>query len=145
MELVDHPLDVHGLATDACRDQAHGGRHALDADILLFIRDDHPPDARITRLHDPAEGDIAAGECLELEGDMLEDVRDVGAAFEPGDETARISPGTGMLLEGREIPEESLVEARHVRGGNGLQITEPNVGGDHRSQTPVVRAAKSAN
>jgi hypothetical protein len=115
VEVLDHPVHIHRLAGDTGADQSHRLTHALEADLLLLVGDDHPPHAGVSRLHDTAEGDVASGEGLELERDVLEDVREVGTLLEALDEPAHAAPGARMLLERREVALEPFAETGNVR------------------------------
>ena len=52
-------------------------RYALEPDLFLLVGDDHPPSIRISGWDDASEADIAACQRLQLERDVLEDVRKV--------------------------------------------------------------------
>jgi hypothetical protein len=66
--------------------------HAVDANLFLVVGDDHPPRARIARLHNAPEAHVAAGERLQLESNVLEDVREVRALDQSIDEPALFAP-----------------------------------------------------
>ena len=72
----DQLRGVDGLAVDGGADEPRRLVHALDADRFLLVRDDHPPHPFVSRRHDATEADVAAGERLQLERDVLEHVRE---------------------------------------------------------------------
>ena len=68
--------------------------------VFLLVRDDHPPHVGVAGWHDSTEADVAAGERLQLERDVLEDVREVGAFLQALDETTRLLTRAVVLREG---------------------------------------------
>jgi len=119
--------------------------HALEADVFLVIRDDDPPDAGVARRDHASKSHVAAGEILQLERNVLEDVGDVGAAAESLDEAARRTERAWVGRERRHGIEQAVVEAGRVDGRYGLERTEPDVARDDRREAPVVRTAKRAD
>ena len=116
--------------------------HALDADALLLVGDDHPPHSFVPRRHDAPEADVAPGERLQLERDVLEHVRKPRPLLEPLDEPAGASPAARMLAQCRQRAEQAFGEGRQIGRRQLLQCAEPHVAGDHRREAPVVRSAQ---
>ena len=79
----------NGVPPQCRADERDGVAHALQADVFFVVGDDDPPDAGVAGRDDASESDVAAGEVLQLERDVLEDVRNVRALLEPFDESAR--------------------------------------------------------
>src|SRR5207237_6147181 len=87
-----------------------------------------------------AETDVTAGQRLQLERDMLQNVRDVGSFFQPFEEPARLLSGAVMLGERRNRLRQSLVESRYVGRADLLERAQLNVAGNYRGEARVIRA-----
>ena len=91
LQLGDDLRDIEVLAADACAQDSRSLVHAFDADFLFVVRDDHPPGPFVARLNHAPEAHVAAGERLQLECDVLEDVRQVCPFIQPVHEPARLA------------------------------------------------------
>jgi hypothetical protein len=80
-----HGLGVVRRAADARAHQLRRLAHALEAHLLLAVLDDHPPGLLVAARHHAAEVHVGAGQRLELERDVLKDMRQARAALEPLD------------------------------------------------------------
>jgi hypothetical protein len=89
--------------------------HALDADLLFLVRDDHPPYPLVARGDDAPEADVAAGQRLQLQRDVLQHVRQVRPLVQALDESAGRASAARMLAQRRERGEEPIAEAGELR------------------------------
>lgn len=102
-------------AGEAGAHQPRGLAHRLAPDLLLLVLDDHPPGALVAARHHAAEVHVAAGERLELERHVLEDVGQVRAALQPLDEAARAAGAARVLAERGHRGEQAVGETRAAR------------------------------
>ncbi len=144
VERVEEPVHVDRLAGDARAEHPHAVADGLQPDLLLLVRDDHPPHAGVARLDDPAKAHVGADEGLELERDVLEDVGQVRSFDEALDEAARRTARAGMLMQRREQARQALDEARNVGRGDRIEVAERDVAGDDGREAPVVGPAQRA-
>ena len=142
LQVVDHLVGADRPGLDARADEAGCLVHALDADRLFLVGDDHPPHPLVAGRHDATEADVAPGESLQLERDVLEHVRQVCPLVQPLDEPARRAAAARMLAQRRERREEAIVEPDELRRRQLLERAESDVAGDHRREPPVVRTAE---
>ena len=119
---------------------------AREAHLLLLVGDDHPPDAGVAGRHDASEADVAAGQGLQLERDVLEDVRDVRPLLQPLDEPPGVRRASirARWSVGRRL-DQALGESREIGGRYGVERAERNVAGDDGRETPEVGTAKRAD
>jgi hypothetical protein len=107
---------VGHLAHEAAADDAHRVAQRLQADLLLVVRDDHPPHALVARRHHAAEAHVAPRDRLQLERDVLQDVRQVRAVPQPLDEAAGRAARARMLVERGQRLDEPVREPGHLAG-----------------------------
>jgi hypothetical protein len=132
----------HRPPRDAGAHHAHRLAHRLEAELLLLVRDDHPPHALVPRRHDAPEVHVAPRQRLQLERDVLEHVRQVRPLAQPLDEASRHAPRARMLVQRRHRLQQPVDEARNLGGAHLLERPQPHVARDHRRQPPVVGAAQ---
>ena len=90
-----------------------------------------------------AEGHRLAGDVLQLDGDVLEDVPHPGALVlgQPPDEPAGLAVGAAVLLQPRQRGDEAVVERRpELPGGPLLQLAEVHVEPDDGEVSVEARA-----
>src|SRR4051812_23780916 len=86
--------------------------------------------------------DLMADHRLQLEGDVLDDVRRVRPTTQPGDEAATRTDTAVMFDEARHCTDESLVEVVHVRGRDVVILTDRQVHTNDGALRPEVDAAR---
>jgi hypothetical protein len=118
--------------------QPHRLANALQAHRLLLVRDDQPPDARISRRDHPAEADLRAGERLQLQRDVLQDVREVSAFFQSLHEAAALTAGARVLVERRQQLDQPLAEPGNVDRADVFQRAQREIARDHGCESPEV-------
>src|SRR5690348_11220174 len=91
--------------------------HTFDAERFLLVFDDDPPDALVTRRHHPAKVDRASGKGLQLQRDVLQDVRPAGTFLQALDEAARVAAGARMFLQRGERRLEAFSKTMQLGGG----------------------------
>ena len=137
---------VHRLSAEAGAQHASGFVHALNPDVLLLVRDDHPPDA------------LFAGQAPRVPSSMLLPAKDRSSSATcsstcgslvpsrmPLDESARLAARAGMLVKRRERRDEPVGEAVEPFDV-GIVSSEPSpyIAGDDRREPPEVRATQRA-
>ena len=115
---------VHGGQAELA---ARSQRHALPKASSSYSIDDLV-DAVLRGLARPAEADSDAGQALELERDVLEDVRLVGPAPEPLEEAAAVADAAAVLDHRRQPGHQPLVEPGKLVGRRILQRPEIDPG-----------------
>src|SRR3954468_3509302 len=112
--------------------------HGLEADFLLLVFDDHPPHARVAGGHDTPKADVASGERLRLEPNVLQDVRQVRPLRQPAGKPTGFAARARMLPKRRHVRKQSLAETWYPVGRNVVQLAESDVARDHWGKAPVV-------
>ena len=82
-----------------------------------------------------------AGQRLHFEGDVLEDMRRVGAAIEPLKETAPLADAAAVLDEPRKQGHQAIIKTWNLLGAGIFQIAEVHPGFKHLVVGPDVGAA----
>ena len=145
-EALDLRGEVEGLVGDRGHDQPVGRAHALHGERLLLVRHDHLVDAGDRCLAGLAEADHdLAGQRLQLDRHVLEDVAHPGAGAQPLEEAAALADGAAVFDHRRQPRHDPLVEARQRVGGKLLQPAEIDDGFEHRDPGPLVGAAQGAD
>ena len=90
-----------------------------------------------------AESDLVPDHILQLECDMLYDVRGVSASLQTSDESAGLTNAATVVLETRHRSNEKLGEPRYVRGRNCRIRSNGNVHPCDGPAGPVIRPARS--
>ena len=120
--IVIGALGRQQVADDAQREiprrQAHRLLDVAVDDVVLPLR--QPLAARL------AEGDRRAGEHLQLDGDVLQDVPHPGplVLFHPPHEAAVLAVGAAVLAEGGDHLQQAVGEPRQLDRGKILQLLE---------------------
>jgi len=138
------PIGSVGMS-DAGADDLDSVAHALQPDFFFLVRDDHPPGVRIARSHDPSEADVTAGERLQLERYVLEDVWEMRSFSQPLQKSTRFLPGTVVLGQCWQRMGQTFTKSGDVCGANLLEAPELHVTGNDRSEAPVIRAPQRAD
>ena len=94
------------------------------ANASSWYCDRHLVDAVLRGLPRPAETDGRARQALELEGDVLQDVRLVRPSPEPLEEPAALADAAAMLDHRRQPGHQPLVEPGKFVGRRILERTE---------------------
>ena len=144
-QLLDDCFDIDWSIGDAGADDLHRISHRLQSDFFLLVGDDHPPSIGISRRNDAPEADVSPGERLQLERDVLEDMREVGSFPQPLQKSTRLLPRAVMLGEGRHAFGQPLVESRNIGGADLFEGAQLNVAGNYRGETPIIRTSEGAD
>ena len=88
------------------------------------------------------EADVHAGEGLELEDDVLDDVAHVGAEAQALQEAARVPFGAAVLPEGGDGLDEALGEAGQFVRGEFFVLADVGEDFEHGAVGPDVGAAR---
>ncbi len=102
---VERPI-VHGGQA-----QVAAGLQGGAAEILVLEFEGHLVNAVLGRLAGAAKADLGAGQRLQFEGDVFEDVRLPGAASQPREEAAARANAAAVLDQGRKPALQPFVEA----------------------------------
>src|SRR5437773_8407564 len=101
------------FAAPARRKSASHARAASAGSAEAVVRrDDDPPHPFIPRRHDASETHVAPGERLELERNVLDDVRPVRSLAHSIDEAVTGSAAARLLAQRWECREEPSTESR---------------------------------
>ena len=140
---VAKPLDlgrhVEGPVVQGGQDQLARRLQAGEADRLLLVLEDDPVDPLLRGHAGPAVADRRAGQALQFQRDVLEDMGRVGPLVEPDEEPAPV-PLAALVLDHRGQPRlQPVVEAGDGIRRGVLERPELHPGLDHRGIGPDVR------
>ena len=134
-------VHLESLAGDRGLDHPLSGMQALDCERLLLVLDRDLVDAARLRLAGPAEPDDGAGERLQFQGDVFEDVAEPGARAEPLEEPSALTDRAAMLDHRGQPAHEPVVEAGQRVRRVVLERAEIDPGFEDREGGPLVRTA----
>ena len=146
LELADHALDVdgRGLALEDGVDDLDGVLAGGGAGLLHPVAVDHLVDAGGVRVDGLAEPDLHAGDVLQLQGDVLDDVAEQRALAHAHDEAAALVLGAAVLLEAGDELDQRVGEAPERVGEDLVVLLEVDLEDDHGAVAVVVGAAQRA-
>ena len=135
-------VEVRLGAVDEVVEEAHGELAGGDADVFLGVGVDDVVDAALAGAARLAAGDLGAGQVLQLQGDVLDDVPHPGAFAHALQEPARLADGAVVLVETGQQLGEVLVEAGDLVGRPLLQLADVDLQQDGRHAGPDVGPAE---
>ncbi len=118
-------LEIEGNVVDHCLHQIDRGFEQVLHSLLGSVPDDDIVDAGTACVACSSRNCIDAGNQGELEGDMLDDMRRIGAGAQPCDKSARMPLRAVMARQARQGNEQSVGKPGDLVAGeigNGLQI-----------------------
>ena len=123
---------------DQVVEQADGQLAGGEADVFLLVTVDDVVDAPFAGAARLAAGHLGAGQVLQLQGDVLEDVAHPGAFAHALQEPARLADGAAVVVERGEQLGQVLVEAGDLVGGPVLQLADIDDQLDDRHAGPDI-------
>ena len=139
-----HEVELRLRVVDEVVEEAHGQRAGGDADVFLGVGVDDVVDAALAGAARLAAGDLGAGQVLQLEGDVLDDVPHPGAFAHALQEAARLADGAVVLVEAGQQLGEVLVEAGDLVGRPLLQLADVDFEQDGRHAGPDIGAPEDS-
>jgi hypothetical protein len=114
LELRDGGVDRLQHTVERLLHRLQRERGRAQPDLFVLVLEDErvfPVDVAAARL---SEADVVPHHRLQLERDVLDDVRRVRAASQPENEPAALADRAAVLHQPRHRADEALREARHV-------------------------------
>ena len=136
------PGTSNGRSWTAARNSSRAAARHSRRQRLFLVLEDHPVDALFGSLAGLAEADVDAGQRLQFQRDVFEDVGRVGALAQPLEEAAALADAAAVLDHRRQPAHQPLVEAGDLVGGPVFQLAQIDPSLDHRGIRPDVRATQ---
>ena len=144
-QLFDRRGDVEGAVFHRRQDEFAGVAECGTGDVLLPGADDDFVDAARSGFARFAEAAGQAGEVLQLEGDVFEDVRRPGAFLQATHEAAALAVAAAVLDQRGEHGLETVDKAGDGVRRAVLKLADVDDGFQNRTIGPDVRAAQIAD
>ena len=141
-EPIDFAGDVEGPIVDRRQEKLGGDFQAFAAQVFFDISEDDAIDAFFRSFAGLAEADRRAGQRLQFQRDVFEDMGGIGSHAQSLEEAAALADAATMLDHRRHPAHQSFVEAGDFVGRRILQFAQIDPRFDHREVGPNVRATQ---
>jgi len=154
---VPQSLDLSGnielLAFDCRHQQAVARIQAGAGQLFVLVLDGVLINALFGSFAGPTEANGRSGQRLQFQANMLQDMRQVGAAMKPLEEASAFTDAAAVLDQGGQPRHQPLVEAGHHLGGDVFVVLQiypsfqtrivcPDVGASQSEDFPDVHGKK---
>jgi hypothetical protein len=143
---IAEPVDFGG---DIKRPVMHGGQAEFatggqtgSCQVFVLILDGYLVHAIFRRLACPTETDVRAGQSLQFQGDVFQDMGQIGAALQPLEEPAALADAASMLDQAGKPGRQSLVEAGNHLGRQIFEFAQFDPGFQDGKVCPDVRSTQ---
>ncbi len=138
---LDLGLDVEGPIVDRRQDQFSRRMQACQRQLLLVVLDDHAINARLRGFAGPSESDFPAGQRLQFQGNVLEDMPGIGSVPQPLKKSAAFADAAPVLDHGGQPAHQPIAEPGEV-GGGAVEILQIHPDFNHGRVGPDVRTTQ---
>ncbi len=140
-EALDLALDVIGPIVDRRQDEFPRRVQACQRQLFIVVLDDHAIDARLRGFTGTSETDFPAGQRLQFQRDVLENMPRVGPVPQPLKKTAACTDAAAVLDHAGQPACQAIAEPGEV-GGGAVEIVQLHPGFNHGCVGPNVRTTQ---